>query len=323
MFSIKNTLILKVCCRLPLVFIVVGLVLSACTLQSKAPTTGPVIGLPGSSTQLPTPALTTLPASTVTAEPSPTPEALALQVNGAGISLVEYQASLSQLEEANAGQNKQSTPEQDRQQVLNSLSDSLLMAQAAFQNGFTLDDAALDARVSDLSAEMGGDAVMRSWQAKYGYDTNSFRAALRREMAAAWQRDQIAATVPEEAEQIYARQILVYDQSMADQILQRVKTPGTIFASIAFGYDPQIGGDLGWFPRGYLLQPEVEEAAFALQPGEISPVIHSQVGYHILQVIAREQRPLSPDARRVLQHNAVENWLRDQRAKNQVEILLP
>ncbi len=123
MFSVKNTLISKIYYRLPQVVIVAGLVLSACTLQSKAPTTGPVTSPPGSSTQLPTPVLTTLPASTFTAEPSPTPEALALQVNGAGVSLVEYQASLSQLEEANAGQKKQSTPEQDRQQVLSSLSE--------------------------------------------------------------------------------------------------------------------------------------------------------------------------------------------------------
>ncbi len=88
--------------------------------------------------------------------------------------------------------------------------------------------------MSDLSAEMGGDAAMHDWQAKYGYDEHSFRAALRREMAAAWQRDQIAATVPEEAEQIHARQILVYDESTADQILQRVKNSWHDFCKHCF-----------------------------------------------------------------------------------------
>ena len=86
----------------------------------------------------------------------------------------------------------------------------------------------------------------------------------------------------------------------------------------------QTGGDLGWFPRGYLTQPEVEEAAFQLQPGEISPVIQSSIGYHILQVISREPaRLISPDARRVLQHKALQDWLKTRMEGHKVEILLP
>lgn len=46
------------------------------------------------------------------------------------------------------------------------------------------------------------------------------------------------------------------------------------------------GGDLGFFDRG-TMYPEFEAAAFALHTGEISPVIKTQAGYHIIQMIER------------------------------------
>jgi parvulin-like peptidyl-prolyl isomerase len=67
----------------------------------------------------------------------------------------------------------------------------------------------------------------------------------------------------------------------------------------------------------------VEEAAFQLQPGEISPLIESSVGFHIVQVIAREPaRLLSPDARRVLQHKALQTWVKARRESSTIEILV-
>jgi len=52
------------------------------------------------------------------------------------------------------------------------------------------------------------------------------------------------------------------------------------------------GGDLGTFNRGQMV-PEFEKAAFETKIGEISPVIRTQFGYHILQVKERKSSPLS------------------------------
>jgi peptidyl-prolyl cis-trans isomerase SurA len=46
----------------------------------------------------------------------------------------------------------------------------------------------------------------------------------------------------------------------------------------------QLGGDLGWNRRGSGLVPEFEAMMFALRPGEVSPVIETAFGYHIIKV---------------------------------------
>jgi peptidyl-prolyl cis-trans isomerase D len=53
------------------------------------------------------------------------------------------------------------------------------------------------------------------------------------------------------------------------------------------------GGDLDWIERGQTL-PEFERAAFSLKPGETSGIVKTEVGYHIVRVIAHEEAHLNP-----------------------------
>lgn len=299
----------------------ISLLLAAGCRASASPTVSPAVSSPATSTTPSGPGGTGAPEPTPTTAPSPTatPEPLALRVNQEGISIAEFQAELGLLQQAQQALGKTAAAEDQRQQVIDNLVDGLLLAQGAAEGGFTVDDGALQAAVDRM-----GEAAAQAWMTASGYSEAAFRAALRRQIAAAWQRDQITAAVPTEAEQVHARQILTIDENIASQAHQYVKIPGTNFAAYAYQYDAQAGGDLGWFPRGYLTQPAVEEAAFALQPGEISPVVKSEVGFHIVQVIAREPaRVISPDARRVLQHKALRSWLEARRNASQIEILLP
>ncbi len=58
------------------------------------------------------------------------------------------------------------------------------------------------------------------------------------------------------------------------------------------------GGDVGWFARGRL-QPTLEEAAFGLKDNEVSPVVQSSLGFHILRVTEHRRVPLKdPDEAR-------------------------
>jgi peptidyl-prolyl cis-trans isomerase C len=265
------------------------------------------------------------PAQTVTPRPSATPtqEPLAASVNGEGITLAEFNVELNQFQEAQKTQGSSLSVDDQKKQVLDDMVERVLLAQAAAKGGYTLDDAALQTRIDNLAAQIGGAQALQDWEAAHGYDEASFRQALRREAAAAWERDQIIAQVPTTAEQVHARQILVNTPEEAQSVLDKLKS-GVDFATLAFRYDPVTGGDLGWFPRGYLTEPDVEAAAFTLQPGETSQAIQGKLGYHIVEVIARQaNQPLSPDALRALQDQALQKWMQDTRSSSQVELFTP
>lgn len=254
--------------------------------------------------------------------PSPTSEPLAARVNGEGILLADYQSELGRFQAALAEIGKNASEDEARQRVLNELIDELLLAQAATAGGYQISASDLQANLDQLTQKTGGAEALAAWLQKYGYDETSFRRALSRSLAAAWQRDQILASVPTTAEQIHARQILVLSKATADSVYNNLQS-GADFATIAKQYDSVTGGELGWFPRGYLTQPAVEEAAFALQPGQYSPVVQSEIGYHIIEVIEREVRPLSPEALRKLQGDELAGWLKQRRTESQIDILLP
>jgi peptidyl-prolyl cis-trans isomerase C len=81
---------------------------------------------------------------------------------------------------------------------------------------------------------------------------------------------------------------------------------------------------LGWFPHGYVDDPAIEEAAFALQPDQYSQVIHTDIGYHILYLLEKDpDHPLQPDARRVLQEKAIQTWVSDYWKQSEIQILVP
>lgn len=288
------------------------LILSACTQGGPAPVTSPVTS---TSTE---PPVAEEEASPTPLEPSPTPAPLALRVGPVEIYLEDYQSELSRYQ---AAVNRELT-EQDQQQVLDELIDQALLARAAIESGFSVDDAAVQERVDRLAQRAGGVASLETWLSANEYTEAGFRRDLARQMAAAWMRDQILDQVPQTAEQVHARQILVATQEEANQVIGRLQA-GQDFAVIADEYNPTTGGELGWFPWGYLPEPAIEEAAFALQPGEWSQPVETATGFHILQVIEREpERALDPAASLALEARALQDWLAQQRSEQKVEVLL-
>jgi len=131
-------------------------------------------------------------------------------------------------------------------------------------------------------------------------------------------------------EQVKARHILVKvapdaeaekveeARKKAGEILARVQK-GEDFASLAkeFSEGPTAknGGDLGYFPRGRMAK-EFEDAAFSLKPGEISPLVRTQFGFHIIKVEDTKKRRVQglEEVKK-----SIESTLRDQRARDMAE----
>jgi peptidyl-prolyl cis-trans isomerase C len=96
-------------------------------------------------------------------------------------------------------------------------------------------------------------------------------------------------------EEVRARHILVETEPDAQAALKRVKG-GEDFAKVAneMSKDPgSKGGELGWFTKDRMV-PEFAEAAFKMQPGQISDPVKSQFGWHIIQVEEKRQKQFPP-----------------------------
>ncbi|THD44685.1 MAG: peptidylprolyl isomerase [Bradyrhizobium sp.] len=104
-----------------------------------------------------------------------------------------------------------------------------------------------------------------------------------------------AAKAQPPVEEIHARHILLPTEEEAKAALARVKA-GEDFAKVAteLSKDPAgDGGDLGWFTKDRMV-PEFADAAFKLQPGQISDPVKSQFGWHIIKVEERRMRTFPP-----------------------------
>ncbi len=257
------------------------------------------------------------------AQTTPTLPTFVATVNGEGISAVSFRTNLDLYQAAQVQTGTLLATDNVEQIVLDDLVDRLLLAQGARAAGFTADDATVAERLNTVIEQAGGQQTFDAWLAAQGFTAESFRQELKLEIEAGHMRSEIAAGVPTSAEQVEARQILLNDEFQAERLLGQLEN-GTPFETVVQNNDPQRLGTLGWFPRGYLLQLEVEEAAFALQPGEHSQVVQSALGFHLIEVIARDPaRPLSPQALLALQLKAVEDWLGTQRTQSTIEIQNP
>jgi parvulin-like peptidyl-prolyl isomerase len=210
--------------------------------------------------------------------------------------------------------------------ILQSLVDQMLLSQGARETGLTVPEEELQVRIGELAADAGGVETLGAWLAENDYSAESFQAAVAEEMRAQSMVEHIASQVGETAEQVHARHLLVASREQAESLRQRILA-GEEFALLARQFTLDLttrpaGGDLGWFPRRVLLAPEVEEAAFALGPGEISPVVESSFGFHVVQMVERGEHALSPSAAVRLRQLAVEDWLSAQRASAVIEILV-
>lgn len=252
-----------------------------------------------------------------------TEEPLAARVNGQPITLANFQR---ERDRSAAGMSVQpATQSTFDAQILQTMIDQKLIEQAAASQGIVVTDAEVDAELaaqSDLAAANG--QKLEDVIASQMYTMPEYREVIRG-MLLTQKVSQVAANVSPNAPQVHARHILVADEATARDLIARLQQ-GEDFAQLAMQYSLDTstsasGGDLDWVSQGVLLQTEVEQAIFALQPGQLDPEpVKSSLGYHVIQVLERvEDRPLSQAALAEKRQQAFMAWLDSQRQNAVIE----
>jgi parvulin-like peptidyl-prolyl isomerase len=248
---------------------------------------------------------------------------MAALANGQPIYLPDYERELGRYEasllsrgiDPNSPEGQENLA-QARAWVLNVMIEQVLTEQAAATVGVVVSDAEVDAYMQVMIDENGGEEAFRAKLAEWGETYEDAWREVRAQLIGMAMTQRVIESVPATAEHVHARHILVDTSPEAERILAQLQA-GADFAALAKVYSldtstRETGGDLGFFPRGILVAAEVEDAAFALQPGQFSGVVGSALGYHLVQIIERDPaRSVSPENLRLLQDRAVQEWIED------------
>ncbi len=109
-------------------------------------------------------------------------------------------------------------------------------------------------------------------------------------------------------------------RTQAEAVLAQAKAPGADFAALARQHsedasNKDLGGDLNYFGRGRMV-PEFEAAAFAMKPGDISDLVKTQFGFHIIKLVDTQPEVVRPMAE---VREEIADQLRWQRAQTEAE----
>ena len=249
-------------------------------------------------------------------------------------------------------------------QVLDELIAQELLWQEANRQGFAATGKELDQLLDQTRKRYASEETFLADLRQGGFTAESYRDDLRRQIAVrhyieemlvkrvalsdeeihdAYTANQAQLIQPE---QVHARHILIAlaptpdDAAIAAarETIERVRTEangGADFAELATRYSQDAtaakGGDLGFAPRGAFVKP-FEDAAFALKAGELSDIVRTRYGFHLIKLEARrEARQLTeaeaaPQLQRYLASKKLQEVLQEEvkslRAKGHVDVKL-
>jgi peptidyl-prolyl cis-trans isomerase D len=158
---------------------------------------------------------------------------------------------------------------------------------------------------------------------KYGFTEKDLRNLIYHDLLRKKLTEQLSADIKPEQEYIWARHILVTDQTVAQSVYDSVKggKDWTKAASEASQdtVNKDNGGDLGWFTHGDISLKPFEDAAYALNIGEISQPVKADDGWHIIQLLGRETRTVPAAKLQQMQAAKVNDLLTGIRTSDRVK----
>ena len=281
----------------------------------------------------------------------PDPDTIVLTVNDTPIHFWEVAIIIPQVQMEMANQGMQPEREAVIRAAMKRVVDVRLLAQVAREKGLQADSVRVGAALADLEERSGGRDGLDTALAEVGMSYDKLRSSISEtdlvQVYIASQIDPQVTVTAEEVETFYqqnperfarpdmvrARHILIRITQQADQAekdsakarataAHKRVVAGEDFAKVAteVSEEPNAanGGDLGFFARDSMV-PAMTDAAFALDIGEISGVIETQFGYHILKV--EEKRAASTMSFEEAKE-PLEQMLRENKAGEKVSKLL-
>ncbi len=243
-----------------------------------------------------------------------------LPVNEAGVSLVakvnDVEITLPEFEQAVARQQAEleaADVSSLQASVLDALIEQELIEQAASQQQIAVTDEEIQAEIQAMVQESGSESAWQQWLQQNRFTQEEFAENLRQSILTQRLRDQVTQGVMGSLPHVHARHILVATEAEANDILVRLQA-GEEFGVLATTHSRDVttrdnGGDLGWFTQEELLEPTLAQVAFSLEAGQIAGPVPTRLGFHILQTLEKEQRPVPEEQQADLAQVVFQNWL--------------
>jgi peptidyl-prolyl cis-trans isomerase C len=246
-------------------------------------------------------------------------------VNGTDISSAEYKTALQQAV-AQVGEPEEDIPASRRQalkrEVINNLIGRKLAFQESLQRGFKVDPESVDKALARIAARFSSAAELDDALSRNSLSRTQLRASLREDLAIRQLlEEQVMPDIQvaeEEVRSFYdnhpnlfkvpalvkASHIFIAagpdstreERKAAVNLLRSIQErldQGLPFAEMAIDYSQcpsrENGGDLGYFERERMIKG-FADAAFSLNPGEISDIVRTSRGYHLIMVTDRKPK---------------------------------
>jgi peptidyl-prolyl cis-trans isomerase C len=300
-------------------FVCLALVAAAATACNKGSATNKAAAPATAATPVGSgqPAAPGQPAAQAPPKPVPAqlPDVIA-RVNGEDVKKTDLDRMIKTME----GRAGQAVPPDRRDEIYRSALDQLvvytLLKQESKTKGIKIDDAEIDQQVQQVKSQFPTQDAFDKALKDRGMTVESLKSDARTELSVSKVMEAAVANVPgptdaeakdfyaknpdkfKQDEQVRASHILVrvdpnadaktkaHAKAEIDTVLKQLKAGGD-FAKLAQQHSQDSsaaqGGDLGYFPKGQMV-PEFDKVAFNLPVGQLSGIVTTQFGYHVLKV---------------------------------------